>query len=214
VRDGLAAYERDGVLFDQPEYSFPVLACLLRVASTAGNRLRVLDFGGALGSTFFQARSFFTGLAEVRWNIVEQAHFIECGQREFQTAELRFFPSVDACLAEGQVDVVLLSGVLQCLKDPHELLAGILDKGIAYLLLDRTPVFDGERDRLTVQHVPAYIYGKPVRYPAWFLERRRLAGALSQKYQLLVEFDALDPAFRLDPTTLAKHIGQLWQLTS
>lgn len=214
VRDGLAAYERDGLLFERPEYSFPLLACLLRIASSASNRLRVLDFGGALGSTYFQSRSFLTGLEDLRWNVVEQAHFIECGQREFQTDQLRFFSSLDACLAQGPVDVVLLSGVLQCLQDPHELLATILGKGIAYLLLDRTPLLDGDSDRLTVQHVPAYIYGKPVRYPAWFFGRTRLLAGLAQEYRLLVEFEALDSAVHLPPANVARFIGQLWQLRS
>jgi putative methyltransferase (TIGR04325 family) len=214
VRDGLAAYERDGLVFDRPEYSFPLLACLLRIASSASNRLRVLDFGGALGSTYFQSRPFFAGLAELRWNIVEQALFVECGQREFQAEHLRFFYSIDACLAEGPVDVVLISSVLPYLRHPHEQLATILGKRIAYLLLDRTPLVDSDGDRLTVQNVPACIYGEQVRYPAWLLGRRRLVAALARDYRLLVEFEALDPAIQLSPTSVAPFIGQLWQLKS
>src|SRR5438105_1465348 len=48
VRDGRAAYERDGVILDRPEYPYPLLACLLRAASGCGNRLRLLDVGGSL----------------------------------------------------------------------------------------------------------------------------------------------------------------------
>jgi putative methyltransferase (TIGR04325 family) len=214
VRDGHAAYERDGVTFQTMDYPFPLLACLLRAASACGNRLRVLDFGGALGSTYFQCRDFLTGLIRLRWDIVEQRHFVECGLREFQTETLRFFPDVAACLAEGPVDVVLLSSVLPYLPRPHEELAALLTPRPRYVLLDRTPFLDADGDRLTLQHVPAYVYGKPVRYPAWFFGRKHLPAALSRAYRLLAAFDALDSPARLPPADIARYVGQFWELSS
>ena len=37
VKSGEAVYERDSVLFDETQYSWPLLACLLWIASCNGN---------------------------------------------------------------------------------------------------------------------------------------------------------------------------------
>ena len=58
VKNGDAAYERDSVTFATIDYEFPLLACLLRAATEHDNRLSVLDFGGSLGSTYFQCLVF------------------------------------------------------------------------------------------------------------------------------------------------------------
>ena len=55
VRRGEAAFERDGVAFPREDYRFPLLAALMYVAARE-RRLTVLDFGGSLGSTYFQNR--------------------------------------------------------------------------------------------------------------------------------------------------------------
>src|ERR1700686_2222088 len=56
VKNGEAQFERDSVLFDKIEYSWPLLAGLLWVASREGNRLNLVDFGGSLGSSYYQNR--------------------------------------------------------------------------------------------------------------------------------------------------------------
>ena len=49
VKNGQAVYERDSVLFDEIEYSWPLLAALLWISSRHDNRLNLVDFGGSLG---------------------------------------------------------------------------------------------------------------------------------------------------------------------
>ena len=80
VKNGEAAYERDSVLFDEIEYAWPMLAGLMWVAARCGGTLNVLDFGGSLGSTYFQNRAFLSALPQVRWNIVEQSRHVETGK--------------------------------------------------------------------------------------------------------------------------------------
>ena len=70
VKNHEAAFERDSVLFDRIEYPFPLLAGLLRAAAEKGASLSVLDFGGSLGTTYFQCRSFLSSLRSLRWSIV------------------------------------------------------------------------------------------------------------------------------------------------
>ena len=186
VRHGEAVHERDGVVFEAIEYSWPLLAGLLWVAAREGGRLDVLDFGGALGSTYAQNRHFLAPLAALRWSVVEQPHFVARGRSEFQDERLRFYESVEACLAENRPNVLVLSSVLQYLERPYELLEG-LDR-FPFAVVDLTPVHGGHDDRLTVQEVPPGIY--PARYPCWIFSEARLIAALQRSARVVAAFDA------------------------
>jgi len=91
VRAGLAIYERDSVIFNKIEHSFPLLAGHLRAAATNEGKLTVIDFGGSLGSTYYQCRDFLSGLPEMNWCIVEQPIFVQRGCELFESDHLRFF---------------------------------------------------------------------------------------------------------------------------
>lgn len=190
VRDGTAIFERDSVLLAEPEPPFALLAGLLAAAAASGGCLRVLDFGGSLGSTYFQCRPFLAGLAELRWSIVEQPAHVACGQAEFATDQLRFHATVDACLVADRPSVLVLSSVLPYLPEPRAFLADMVARQFDWILVDRTFFHDGPRDRLTVQRVPRAIYAAS--YPAWFLSRTGWAGIFANHYDCLAEFPALD----------------------
>lgn len=210
VASGEAVAERDSVLFDRIPHSFPLLAGLMR-ATIPGHRLSVLDIGGSLGSTYFQCRSLLNRLDELRWCIVEQPSFVEKGRAKFQTDELRFYESVDECLASAPVDVVLLSSVLPYVADPYALLDEVIAREIEHVIVDRTPLFAAEPDRLTVQHVPPHIYGHAMSYPAWFLNRDNVVARFAGRYNLLFEFDALAGLIHVDGST-ARDTGFLMEL--
>jgi putative methyltransferase (TIGR04325 family) len=206
VRDGRARYERDGVAFQEEPAAWPALPHLRRHAAQRAGRLHVLDFGGALGSTYFQYRRQLTEVHTLHWDVVEQAAFVVAGQREFQTAELRFFSTLEAALAGGEPDVLLLSGVLQCLEAPHAWLADFLHRVWPVIILDRVALHGGERDRLTVQRVPRSIYRAS--YPAWFFQRDRLLAHFAADYELVAEFpngDAGASGFEFKGFVFARH---------
>lgn len=177
VKRGEAAYERDSVAFDEPEYVWPVLAGLMWAAASASGRLNVLDFGGALGSSYFQYEKLLRRVPEVRWNIVEQEHYVRAGQRHVETKQLRFYRSIEECLLECRPNLILMSGVLQYLRDPAQTIGAIAAVGAAYLLIDRTPFIDLEADRLLIQRVPRSIY--PADYPMWVFSSRKFMEALA-----------------------------------
>jgi putative methyltransferase (TIGR04325 family) len=187
VRDGKAVYERDSVLFDEIEYFFPTLAALLLVASRNGNRLSVLDFGGALGSTYYQNRHMLSHLGELTWHVVEQPHFVEAGRAEFRNGQLDFHPDIDAAWAVRTPDVVVLSSVLQYLGDPFSLLRQIADRDPPYILVDRTPVLDEGRERIVVQTVPPSIY--PATYACRLFAPGAIEAALQDRYEPRFHFE-------------------------
>ena len=190
VKNGTALYERDSVLFDQVHYSFPVLASLLRVALENQGKLSVLDFGGSLGSSYYQCRGFLSGIPTVRWNVVEQPHFVDCGKECFEDETLHFYSEIDSCLVNESPDIVLLSSVIQYLEKPYEFLETLMQYEFPYLLFDRTAFVEVGDDRLTIQKVPPEIY--TASYPAWFLDINKFLNLLATQYTCLLEFESLD----------------------
>jgi putative methyltransferase (TIGR04325 family) len=191
VKCGEAVFERDSVCFYKEDYRWPALACLLSIAAEKDGKLNVLDFGGALGSFYFQHNKFFKRLKSIRWSVIEQAHFVAFGRNEFQSAELRFYPNIDACLSNEKVDVVFLSSVLQYLDNPTSMLMELAKIKAGYILIDRTPFIESPNDRLTVQSVPKSIYSAI--YPAWFFSTQQFNTLISTVgYQIIEEFDCDD----------------------
>jgi putative methyltransferase (TIGR04325 family) len=88
------------------------------------------------------------------------------------------------------VDVAVLSGVLPYLEDPHVMLRDVAQAKLGHVIVDRTPLWESD-DRLTVQSVPPSIYGFPVSYPAWILNRERVLSHFLPQYRLVAEFGAL-----------------------
>ena len=190
VKRGEAAFERDSVAFAEPDYNWPLLGSLLYVASRSEGRLNVLDFGGSLGSSYFQNLPLLKHLTSLRWSVVEQLHFVTCGISEFQDEHLRFFATVEECIQDSQPDILLLSGVLPYLEHPHEFLEAVLRHPFRFVLIDRTALIPDDRDRLTLQRVPERICSGS--YPCWFISRNRLMAHFSRNFRLLAEFRALD----------------------
>jgi len=192
VKRGKAVFERDSVCFDHEEYRWPTLACLMRVAAEHEGKLRVLDFGGALGSFYYQHKKHFAHLKEVRWAVVEQPHYVVCGQDEFQDDVLQFHETIEDCLEHGEIDVIFCSSVLQYLESPYAMLASFAKSGAPCILLDRTPFIAGEKDRLTVQNIA---YWNNAKIPAWFFLENNIMTLLDEAgYSLCVKFPSNDEA--------------------
>lgn len=209
VARGEAAYERDSVLFDKIAHSYPLVVGLLRAAVRNGGMLNVVDIGGALGSTYFQCRGLLEGVTSLRWNVVEQPAFVDSGLAHFQNDQLRFFRDLSSCLAAERVNVAVLSGVLPYVEDPHAMLQEIAQARFSHVILDRTPLWEAG-DRLTVQSVPASIYGFAVSYPAWILNREGVLAHFLPAYRLLDEFDALAGTIHVDGAK-ARDTGLLFE---
>lgn len=190
VRDGAVAYERDSVAFDKIEYSWEVLSGLLWIASRNANHLHVVDFGGALGSSYYQNIHFLSHIRDLRWAVVEQPAYVSVGREEFTNSHLAFYETLPEAIARETPDVILLSGVLMYLKDPSGWLDTILKADLKYIIIDRTTFSFGTRDRLTIQRVPPCIFDAS--YPCWFLSLEKFVNAFKTRYNETVEFDGFE----------------------
>ncbi len=191
VLNGSAAFERDSVAFETLEHPFSLLAGLLRAAACSGGRLSVLDFGGSLGSSYFQCRGFLKAVRSLHWSVVEQPDHVRCGKAELETFEFDFFEDVGDCIARHDPNVLLLGSVLQYLPSPPATIAELLSRRIGHVIVDRTAFHEGSGDRLTVQIVPEWIY--PASYPAWFFREADFVVRFTQAgYRLVADYPCGD----------------------
>ncbi len=188
VSEGRATFERDTVLFFKEEYNFPVLASLFR---TTKQDLSVVDFGGALGSTFFQNRKALESLIS-KWAVVEQPQFVEAGIREFQDERLVFFSDLKEAVQSIRPQVLFSSSTLQYLEKPFEMIEKMILLDVPFILLDRISFHQFPQTRLTVQKVPEEIYDAS--YPSWFFKEEDFLKAFQKKYELIWDFQNQDVA--------------------
>ncbi|MEO8389155.1 methyltransferase, TIGR04325 family [Polaromonas sp.] len=205
---GRAAYERDTVLFGQAQVSHPLFSWLLYAARELDEPLKVMDFGGALGSAYHQHRRFLE--SELRWGVVEQQKIVDAGRAEFATPSLDFFASASECMESFGANFLLLSASLQYMQDPYGLLDQLLAFNFPYCLVDRTTSHRLGRDRVFVQHVPEWIYSAS--YPIWLLDADRLEQCFDRHgYEVIDLFEPYPGSFAGNREFQAPYMGWFLQ---
>ena len=175
------------MLFQIPAANEPLLRALRAAAAAENGQLHLIDFGGSLGSTWWQHRPWLEAIPSVRWSVIEQPALVAAGQREFTMGPVRYFTSIEECGATERPTLVLLSSVLPYLEDPHGLLREIGRRPFRRLIIDRTGFVARGRDRLTVQQVPPSIY--QASYPCRFFDRAGLIADLGPGWRLVAEWE-------------------------
>lgn len=192
VLSGEAVYERDSVLFNEVHYSYPMLAGLMWVAARYSGILHVLDFGGSLGTSYYQNYEFLRGLASHHWGIIEQPEYVKVGKEIIEFENLRFYESVREYLLECVPNVILCSSVLQYLENPYGLLFILADiPSCKCIIIDRTSFWDGDEDWIGIQKVPRSIY--PATYPTRIFSKTRFLSEINELgYKVMTEFPCND----------------------
>lgn len=192
VKGGNASFERDSVIFDSIQYSWPVLAGLMFGANLSGESLSVLDYGGSLGSSYYQNKKFLNLLQAANWSVVEQPEFVRAGRKFIQGNNLFFYESIEACVQDRKPNVFLLSSVLQYLENPEVVLMEVFKAKPKVIILDRTCYLrDGNKSKISVQVIPGFPY--TASYPCRFFIEELLVNLFDRNgYSLIESFVALD----------------------
>jgi putative methyltransferase (TIGR04325 family) len=189
VKTGQAVYERDSFIFEEKQYSWALLAILMRIAAQYANSLNVIDFGGSLGSTYFQNKDFLHAAnIQLNWRVVEQPHFVEAGNKDIASDELSFFSSLEAAAENFDANLILLSGVLQCVERPEAIIHACKQLSVSNILIDRTAFIDDTASRITVQYVPEWIYRAS--YPCRFFNEMAFIESFTDAYTCALGFDS------------------------
>ena len=186
AKNGDVAYERSARTYEKPDPNLPILAALLYIGLQHNNQLVVLDYGGSLGSMYYQLKPFLSSLSSIKWCIIEQPAFVEVGRREFVDDQLHFFSSVKDCMEVYEPQVCIFSSSLQYLEKPYQVLKDLFQYNIQHILLDRIAFIDAPNDRLTIQKVPPVYYDAS--YPCWFLSKEKFLSFMSTHYSLVENF--------------------------
>lgn len=197
VKEGRAASCRDGVILDKVEYNWPLIATLQRVTREK-KWLKVIDFGGGLGSAYFDCREYLHGM-QVNWIIIEQEEIALAGIEHIEKKanhKLRFYSSLKNA-SWWKPNVVLASGSLQYVPSPYETLSELHELYADYMFLDRMPFIDAERDILSVQYVPRSIVESS--YPAWFFSYDKFRDWIRESsYTLIDELEGKDTGYQFE----------------
>jgi putative methyltransferase (TIGR04325 family) len=148
------------------------LFAAIQMAAGTKKKLRIVDFGGQVGSHWMALRRFFVDY-EIEWQVIETATMVDAGNRiKYITdhsqykMEVSFFE--DLSLIQTSPDIVLASGSIQYMPQPEKTLADLKTTRAPWIIIDRCPIFDSDQNRLTIQKVNA-----EQSYPAWFFSERR-----------------------------------------
>lgn len=203
VKNGEYPYERDSVLFEQIEYAWPLLSILQHIAIENNNSLTLIDFGGGLGSTYFQNRKWLANI-DLKWIVVEQELFVSAGKQEFEDGCLVFENTLEQALRHGP-HAILFSSVLQYLNDPTNVIKETIDEKIEHILIDRTSFAkDIQKEIFTVQTVPKEIY--EASYPCRFFKEDDFLKQFTSDYHQIVDF----PSY-CDPSLINNGITLYWK---
>lgn len=193
VKTGAAVFERDSRPYDRIIYSPTILAALL-LAVARYRKLSVIDFGGALGSNYYQNIKLLRALPTIpiSWNVIERPALAKLGAAQFQTPELQFHAELAAVKLEDAV--LLFTGSLQYVADAF----GFLDeaiRGIDIVALDRVLVSSKAEHAIFVQHLDPKRFGR-VTLPTWCFSMDGLIGWFAERGFVLVELFAVNPRAR------------------
>ena len=147
--------------------------------------MRLVDFGGSLGSSYFQNRHFLKGV-DLKWVVIEQQHFVDIGRAEMEDDMLKFEYSLEDAAKKYDPNCLLLSSVLPYLENPFSWISKFCDCNFDYIIVDRNSFIKGDKTTLTVQTVPPDIYNAS--YPCWFFTETELINAFSKHYDVVAEF--------------------------
>jgi putative methyltransferase (TIGR04325 family) len=197
VFNGEATYERDSVIFDRIEYSYPLLASLLFVAANSKS-FKVIDFGGGLGTTYQQNRKFISKIKNVcEWRIVEQERFVAIGKSEFTNKILSFYNTIEEANKDG-VDVLLFAGSICYVKNPYYFMAKAKVIKAPYIIFEKTPITNGMKDTFAVQHIHCSIF--KASFPIRNFNYNNIVKFFVDEYELIEEWVC---DLQIDPNTTA-----------
>lgn len=189
ILNGGAIYERDSVLFNEITYAYEKISALLNISLLNQSSLCVLDYGGSLGSSYFQCSRFLKSINNSSWCIVEQPGLVEAGKTIFQNNQPYFFDSIEECCKVFHPNVALFSSTLQYLSNPLEVLDLVSQNQIEWIIVDRVTVSIEDDDFYSIQYVSPKIYQGS--YPIKIFGKNTLEEYLVKKsYELFISYES------------------------
>ncbi len=174
-------FERDTVLFSKPIYDWIILYYILHNYYKK-NSLNLIDFGGSLGSTYFQHKFFLKNLNLLKWNIVEQKKIVNIGNKLLKNELLKFNDNLENVLKKNKTELIIFNTVLQYVEDPWYFLKLIKKKGIM-IIINNILFTKKNHDIILIQKNPKRIY--EASYPLRIFSRKNFLKMLKKRFKLV-----------------------------
>jgi len=184
TKNSKTKFEIDSIIFNKPHRNIKFQKIMINLAKKK-NLIKIIDFGGSLGSTYYRYRGIFSSKKKIKWSVVEQKAFVKIGKKEFKDKSLKFYYNLDELIKNKkneQIDIFLLSSSLQYIKDYKKIIYKINKLNADYLIILKTPMKISTKNSIYVEKVPEQIYGSS--YSSWVFSKKKLIKSLTN-YKLI-----------------------------
>ncbi len=195
VLSGEAQYERDSILFFEQKFEFDLVSLIQYSMSLPKSTKKIIDFGGSLGSMYFQNKKLLP--PNISWNIVEQEHFVSVGILNIDDENLIFHVNLNDAMQNGVPDCIILSSVFQYIDDPYSLLEELNQTNAKTILFYNTPFSYSDKEIICIQTVDKKIYDQS--YPCRFMPRETVENSLSNYNLYLQNFSDITIYHKANP---------------
>ncbi len=180
--------ERDTFLFNQFQYSLPLLLALNFIQQRV-KKLSVLDYGGSFASGYFRNFDVLKQL-DLLWTVVEQANLVKRAYsmtRNYPDLCFKTENELNDLTSGMDYNVVLFGSCLQFLQNPKQIVEKLFHSKIEAIVIERTPIVYEENTKLTVQEIHEPIYESS--YPAWHFSEKELMSWFTNDFELRYKFN-------------------------
>jgi len=172
---------------------FLVAALYNFISLSSRNEIVVLDFGGACGAHYFEAKRFFPENINLKWNVIETPRMAKSAKEHgLENKELHFFDNLTEIAFP--IDFVHSSGTLQYVPSAYEYLSKLMELNANYILFNRMMFNEKDRDFVTIQtshlsdngpgKLPDGYVDKIIKWPHTTLSYKRFTEKMEKKYKL------------------------------
>jgi len=155
--ESLASWYVNNLETEIQENDYPVLFWL---NDLLGDDTTVFDFGGNVGTHYFQYKKYLRYGNSLKWIVCDLPQIVKVGRDNNNEPNLLF---TEIFLEANRIDILLASGSIQYIEKFAEMI-GSLEQKPTHLLLNRLPLYNGEQF-VTLQNggevfYPQYVFNK------------------------------------------------------
>lgn len=173
-------------------YTDSLLPVIAGIVQGKNRSVRILDFGGGLGFSYYQIREGLSGDAEFELCVVDIEEVCAEGRRVFEgEANISFHSAIPEASGQG-FEIVHIGSSLQYIEDWQSQLGALCEVAAEYVLMANIPAGDIE----TFATAQNY-YGS--RIPCWFFDVRDLISTMEENdYRLVFKSSYLTKVYGVD----------------
>lgn len=162
------------------------------------HQIKIVDYGGACGVHYFEARRFFPENIKLNWTIIETPQMVLSAKAQgLENPELKFTNDLNSI--EEPIDLLYSSCALHYVVHPYDELEKLINKKAKWLFFNRMMFNRNNRDLFTVQKsslssngpgpLPTGLTDATIYYPHTTLSYINFLNQLLPHYNLIWKFE-------------------------